>query len=345
MATRPMDAEVTEHGRALYREGHIVQDIAEKLGISIGCLYGHLTDADKRARANAKLARREARPLADKPAGLPKIAKNVKALPPAVHEDNPQTGMPEPVNQAYEPYSIDRPGVWGIISDIHLPYHDRTTVELFVRECKRRGAIGVLLNGDTLDSHEISDHDKDPSAPRYVKEIELGQQMLSWLRGQLPDADLVLKTGNHEDRLERYIIRRAPALFGIQGLTLQSLLNLGEYGIECVTDKRVIQLGKLNVLHGHEYKGGVQSPVNPARGLYLKARSVAICGHHHQSSEHHAKDIRGHAEAAWSTGCACFLSPAYMPLNNWNSGFAFVEVDEDGGFMVENKRVLKGRIV
>ncbi len=112
-----------------------------------------------------------------------------------------------------------------------------------------------------------------------------------------------------------------------------------------MADNRIVSLGRLNVIHGHEYKGGVSSPVNPARGLYLKARSVAMAGHHHQTSEHHTRDIRGKAEAAWSLGCACFLSPGYMRFNHWNHGFAFVTLDESGEFMVENKRVMGGKIV
>lgn len=150
-------------------------------------------------------------------------------------------------------------------------------------------------------------------------------------------------TGNC--RLPRYILKNAPALFALQGVGLHAWLGLSETGIEWVPDKKVIQLGKLNVIHGHEYRGGAGSSVNPARGLYLKARSVALCGHHHRTSEHHARNIRDQHEAAWSVGCACYLHPRWLPLNDWNLGFAFVHVEPDGNFMVENRRVLNGKIV
>jgi hypothetical protein len=166
-----------------------------------------------------------------------------------------------------------------------------------------------------------------------------------WLRQQFPKALIVMKEGNHEQRLIRFLIRKAPVFFGIDAVSTPSLLELKKLGIEWIADKRTITIGALNLIHGHEYRGGVSSPVNPARGLYLKARSVAMAGHHHQTSEHHARDIRGRAEAAWSLGCACFLSPEYMPHNNWNHGFAFVELSGDGQFVVENKRVLNGKIV
>lgn len=268
-------------------------------------------------------------------------------IPTAKHEApvTPVALLPDPHREEYTPHKIDTPGTWLILSDIHAPYHDRTTLELAVAEAKRRNVVGVILNGDILDSHEVSRHDKDPSAPRYVEEVEIAKKLLAWLRGQLPKAQFVMKEGNHEERLQTYIVGRAPALFGLEGIDLQSLLHLADYGVTWVGGRRVIALGKLNVIHGHEFPGGCTSPVNPARGLYLKARSVAIAGHHHQTSEHHARNIRGHAEAAWSLGCCCFLSPKYMPLNNWNHGFAFAEIASDGGFAVSNKRVFNGKVV
>jgi hypothetical protein len=70
-----------------------------------------------------------------------------------------------------------------------------------------------------------------------------------------------------------------------------------------------------------------------------------MCGHFHRTSEHHERNIRGRAEASWSVGCACDLSPRYAPLTNWNHGFAFVTLETDGSFHVESKRVLDGKVV
>jgi predicted phosphodiesterase len=274
----------------------------------------------------------------------PAPAPQANGLPAAKHEQiADMLGMPAPHPESYEPFKIDTPGRWLILSDIHAPYHDRTTLELAVTEAKRRGVVGVLLNGDTLDSHEISNHDKDPSAPRYIDEIDTARKLLAWLRAQLPGARLVLKEGNHEERLERYVIQRAPALFGLEGIDLPSLLHFRDVGAEWVSGRRVIALGKLCVVHGHEYRGG--GGVNPARWLYLRARYVSICGHFHRSSEHGERNIRGTEERAWSLGCACYLFPRYMPLNSWNHGCAFVEVSGDGNFAVENKRVFGGKLV
>lgn len=274
-------------------------------------------------------------------------ADPVRDIPTPKHEmpKPPAFDFPEPFAESYTPHVIDKAGSYLLISDIHCPYHDRVTIELAVAEAKRRNVTGVIIDGDLVDSHEISRHDKDPSAPRYVEEIEITKKLLGWLRNQLPKADITFKFGNHDERLANYIVQRAPALFGLEGLDLPSLLHLKDFGVGTVSDRRVIAFGKLNIIHGHEFPGGCSSPVNPARGLYMKARSCSIAGHHHQSSEHHARNIRGTWEAAWSLGCACFLAPKYMPLNNWTHGMAYVELFNDGNFTVENKRVIGNKIV
>lgn len=253
--------------------------------------------------------------------------------------------LPEPIDLSTRPYRLPEPGWWLLLSDVHLPFHDRPTVEAAVAAARKRRVAGVLLNGDILDFHELSRWDKSPDDPRYVAEVTAGREFLAWLRHRLPGAVIVYKIGNHEARLRSYLIQKAPALFGLDVLTVPGLLQFADHGVELVEDLQLIQAGKLHVLHGHEYRPMIQTPVNPARGLFLRAKSVAICGHFHQTSEHHEPNIAGKPQGAWSVGCACNLSPPYMSLNRWNNGFALVHFDRGGEFSVENKRVMNGSVV
>lgn len=308
MPTRPAPAAKVKAIRRLLREGLSFRQVAAEVGVSASS-----------------------------------VAHYAKSLAPNDH--GRRAALPDPVARDTSPVRLDRPGWWLVLSDVHAPYHDRATVELAVAEARKRKAVGVLLNGDFLDSHEVSDHDKDPRAARYVEEVECGKQILTWVRKQLPKADVWLKEGNHEERLTRYVLARAPALFDLEGVSVPELLHCADLGVEWVGDRRVIELGRLNVVHGHEYRGGVSTPVNPARGLYLKARDVTLCGHWHKTSEHHERDIRGRHQAAWSSGCACDLKPRYAPLNSWNLGYTFVHLGADGWFEVNNRRVIDGRVI
>jgi len=103
--------------------------------------------------------------------------------------------------------------------------------------------------------------------------------------------------------------------------------------------------GKLPIIHGDELWTSLTNPVNPARGLFLKAKDLALCAHHHQHSEHTEKDILGRQITCWSMGCLCELSPEYMPINKWGHGFVIVEKEPDGEFEMSNKRIWKGKVI
>lgn len=266
---------------------------------------------------------------------------------PGEDEREPRPELPPSSAKPYRPFQIDTEGTWLGLFDSHIPGHDRPAIESAVREAKKHKVVGVLLGGDILDYHELSDFDKDGRAARYRDEIRLGRDFLSWLRKEFPKARLVYKEGNHEERLTRYKRGRAPALEGLKGVSTPEFLELSRFGGEWVGGKRVVKVGKwLNVLHGHEYgKGGTNSPASPARSLCLKAKAVAMCGHHHRTDHYRDRDIEQRPLSAWTVGCLCHLNPEWKPLNGWNHGFALVELHKDGNFVCHNKTVLDGEVV
>jgi hypothetical protein len=137
---------------------------------------------------------------------------------------------------------------------------------------------------------------------------------------------------------------KCPELLGIPDFDWSSIFSLDEQGIELVDGKRPTRLGKLNVIHGHEYRFQISNPVNPARGFFLRAKSHVLGGHFHQTSSHSEKSIENKVVTTFSTGCLSNLHPEYRPLNNWNSGFAFVQVEANGAFHVDNLRIIDGEV-
>lgn len=252
--------------------------------------------------------------------------------------------LPRSVESTRTAFEIDQsPGWWGAISDVHIPFQDNGVIKLFAAEAKRRKVVGILLNGDILDFYKVSAHLRDPSAESLKSEIDKGRKFFAWLREQFPNTRIVYKEGNHEERLKHYIYRQAPELWGLDDVTLQALVKLDTYGIEYIGDRRMIRLGKLPVVHGHEFQRGFAPPVNAARGLFLKAQMSAICVHHHQTSSHSSQRLDGKTIKTWSLGCACNLKPDYSPFNNWNHGFAFVNVNPDRTYHVDNLTIIGGR--
>jgi hypothetical protein len=175
-------------------------------------------------------------------------------------------------------------------------------------------------------------------------ELQMGRDFLKMLK-EMFNCPIYYKIGNHEKRYEDYLMIKAPELLGIDDFKLEQLLRFREFGVTLVKDKQMAMAGKLPILHGHEWYGGFAPPVNPARGLFMKAKESALVGHHHRTSEHTEKTLGGHVITTWSTGCLCGLEPEYAPYNGYNSGFAFVEVAKNGHYNVKNIRIIDGNIV
>lgn len=264
--------------------------------------------------------------------------------------------MPEPVVETWEPLRIEGPARVGVLSDIHVPYHDKSALETAVKECKRHKCDVVLLNGDTIDFYGISRFEKDPERRTATEEIRDAVQLMRWIQSVFPKARLIWKNGNHDERWEKYCWANAPVLWSLKQCRLDGVLGyeyadqtgneatkLDRYGWEYVTDKRPIMAGRLPILHGHELPGG-GSPVNPARGAYMRTAHTVLIGHLHRSSQHTEPNMFHEEVACFSTGALCGMYPAYARVNKWNSGFALVDVAADGEFDVRNLRIADGKV-
>lgn len=252
--------------------------------------------------------------------------------------------LPEAYFQGFDPVDIEASGHWGVLCDPHFPYQDNATIYKFADECNRVGVQGILLNGDVLDAYYLSKHPKVSRGHRFRHEIDVGRQFMGWLRGRFPRIRIIYKEGNHDYRLRSFISEKAPELDDLEEVTIPSLLHLSKYGIDWVQDKRVINLGKLSVVHGHEFRGS--GGVNPARWLMQRTLASTMTGHFHRPDEFYSVTIDREQIGTFSVGCACYLHPEYMPINQWSHGYAMVEILRDQRFRVTNRKILRdGTIV
>lgn len=251
--------------------------------------------------------------------------------------------MPKSVAQPRTRFTFPASGAIGIISDIHVPYHSDVALAAAVKHLKRRKVRGLLVNGDAADMFSISRWDKDPTQRDFGGELAQVRQFFAWLRREFPKIPIVLKSGNHEERYEHFLWQRAPELCGETELIgLHHWLHLPKHGIEFVSNRRVVMVGKLPVLHGHELPRGMASPVNQARGAFVRTMHTVLVGHGHRTSGHAESNMWNEETFCWSTGCLCDLSPDYASIGNkWNWGAAIVDVSASGEFDVENFRITK----
>jgi predicted phosphodiesterase len=261
----------------------------------------------------------------------------------ATHEPTKHTvaGMPKsiPTFKDWKPYQMGGAGRTLIISDVHCPFHDEDALDKAIQHGKKEGADRLLINGDLADQHAVSHWETNPEERDFGEEIELTIQMLKWLRSEFPKGEIVWKKGNHEERYEKYMQRKAPELLGVKAFKFDEIYNVSEVGITVVGECRPVHVGKLPVLHGHEYKFAISNPVNPARGLWTRAKESAVCAHFHQLSSHSETSLSGHEFTTYSTGCLCQLRYRYNPLSNTRHGFAIATTEKDGAWSMDNLKV------
>jgi predicted phosphodiesterase len=244
--------------------------------------------------------------------------------------------IPEGASEFKQPIEIKGPCKVLVMGDLHIPYHDKRAVETALNYAVKHGCDTLYLNGDCGDYYGISDYDKDPENRDMPGELDVQEQILDILKPLFKTK--YLKCGNHDARWEKYIFRNAPELGRVAKVRLPKILELAERGYEWVDNKQWSIIGRLPILHGHEVNGS--SPVNAARGAYLKANNTIAVGHHHRTSQHvETQSLTQTQIVTWSIGCLCNLRPAYAPINKWNLGFAIIDVDSDGSFEFTNLRI------
>tara|TARA_R110000868_G_scaffold270591_2_gene529994 strand:- start:244 stop:1269 length:1026 start_codon:yes stop_codon:yes gene_type:complete len=252
--------------------------------------------------------------------------------------------MPKSQAEPWLPHDLGIVGRVGILSDIHVPYHDETALRAAIDHLQAEKIDALLLNGDWADFYSISRHEKNPKNRDFRKELDAGRTFLKWVRQEFDGIPITVKLGNHEERWEKWLWEHAPEISDDPIMGIDNWYGFHKLGIELVKDKRIVMAGALPILHGHEKGNGISSPVNQARGAFMRLHHTVLEGHGHRTSTHSEPDMMGKETVCFSTGCLCDLRPAYAVLNKWNHGAAIVHVNNDRSFDVENFRVQNGKV-
>lgn len=249
--------------------------------------------------------------------------------------------LPASFEESFEHYDVPKQYKnWLILSDLHFPYHNIRAITESLNYGIAKGIDAILINGDGMDCYTVSSFPHDPRKRDLSQELESFGQFLDVCRAIAPT---FYKLGNHEERLEAFLIRHAPVLLKVEDFELEILLRCGERKIDVIKDQRIIYIGHLPVLHGHEVKL-ISVAVNPARSLFLKTKKTALCGHLHRTSQHNESALDGKLISTWSTGHLGEAHPKYARINSWNWGCARVEVNNDGDFEVINLRINNNKL-
>ena len=141
-----------------------------------------------------------------------------------------------------------------VIPDTHVPFHDRKAWALCLKVIRETQPSRVVLLGDFADCLAVSHFPKSPSrAAGLGAEIASVNVELDALQEAAGKAEVIYLSGNHEWRLERYLVQKAPELFDI--VEVSALMRVKQRGWKWVPYKHHITIGKVAYAHDIGYSG------------------------------------------------------------------------------------------
>jgi UDP-2,3-diacylglucosamine pyrophosphatase LpxH len=190
---------------------------------------------------------------------------------------------------------------------------------------------------------EVSLFDKDPRmGADLASEIDEAREWLELLSDKLPETRKIFIYGNHEYRLHRYIMRNAPALVGLPGMSLAEMLNLNELRYKVINSdlkENFFDTGN-GLLVGHFNKANKHSGYT-VKNLVEQYGVSLIQGHVHRLGMHAKRTFTG-TIYGYENGCLCDINPNYIQHPNWQQGFSIINWDRNE-FFIEQIPIQDGR--
>lgn len=211
-------------------------------------------------------------------------------------------------------------GIIIVGSDIHIPFQDDKAVSAFIQYCKDIQPSMIVLNGDILDFYKLSRFVKGEGRNPY-EEITACQELLKEIKEACPASEIYYVIGNHETRLETYVLNNAPHLASLVE-DVFSIIKTKDIGVTgcaevVVNDNFVFTHGKLL---GN--KAGL-SAIKEIEKHYMSGAS----GHTHRLAKFLTRKA-GRKFVWMETGCLCDLNPEYVQDPDWQQGFAVVQFEK-----------------
>jgi hypothetical protein len=192
-----------------------------------------------------------------------------------------------------------------IIGDIHGNWCDskltgRGADGLVFKIAKAIDIDHIFINGDLLDFINVNSHGpKHPDIKEVLEdEINWGIDFLQALRDNFPNVKITYNEGNHENRLDRFILNNCPSFWNL--LRLKNMLNLERLNIEFFpyNNDYKVQESNLHIMHSPPSYGQ-----NGARtSLLKKADSSYIFNCTHRVQHASITGASGSVYHCWFNG-------------------------------------------
>lgn len=228
-----------------------------------------------------------------------------------------------------------KPVRWFVFSDVHGPFDDprKTQLVLDIADDILEPNDVICINGDLLDFYQVNMHGpKHPDVQENLEnEMFWGEEFISNLRKRFPKNRIIFKAGNHEHRLERFIIQYSKVFWNL--LKIEKQLRLEQYDIEWTPYNERTRVEKTNLFIQHSPPSYAKNPAQTS--LEKKIDGNYIWGCTHRPSTAYRTSCNGVTYEAHTLGWlgSTTLSKSHSQVfsyvknhEDWGSSFAVIDV-------------------
>lgn len=217
------------------------------------------------------------------------------------------------------------------VPDTHRPYHNERAWQLMLKSARAFKPSKVVVLGDFGDFYAVSSHDKNPNR-RHNLEYEINSMLDGLTELKTVGKEWFFISGNHENRLERYLMQKAPELFNV--VKIQELLKLKENGWKYTPYRDHLKLGHLYVTH---------ECGNAGPQAHMKARETfqgnVMIGHTHRMAASYQGNARGDAHVGMMCGWLGDVEQIdyahRINASQWQLGFGVGYLEQTGFFHLQ----------
>lgn len=216
-----------------------------------------------------------------------------------------------------------------IMPDLHAPGHDRRATAVFIEALRLVKPAELVIIGDFVDALAPARWSRGLAAEfaaTLPQEMEAGKKVLADIRSVYRGPISALY-GNHEDRIQNYIDRHAPALAGVVP-SVAEMLDFEKYRVELREQPYTLAPG-VRAIHGVKLSSTQNAAGQSAYKERMRLGHSIVQGHTHRLGV--GFDAQERSRFWLEAGCLLdFRKAEYLDFRgvaNWQQGFALLHVD------------------
>jgi len=226
-----------------------------------------------------------------------------------------------------------------VINDLHLPFEDKKAVSLVLDILDDLKLDRLVINGDLLDFYNVNMH--GPKHPDVITTLEdelyAGREFIKELRDRFPKLHIVYNAGNHETRVNRFILKNSKAFWNV--LTVEKYLRLEENEIEWYPYNNKYQLEETSLFIQHS----PSSYSSPMANLKKKLDQSFIFGCTHRAGAQFLTGGSGEIYGVYFNGNLASVNETSQHKEvfsyakghtNWQQSFCIITVENEIDFHV-----------